>query len=1023
MALSGIADALRNIDCVSAQAVETAFARLFGSSGGLSQALTAVLTIYVALLALNLLTGRAQLRLNMLTPRMLHVGLVLTLATSWAAYQTVAWNVLAAAPDEIASILLGTRGSATQLFAQRLDVLFDVITQSAHLAQSAPAQATVGIAPAVANTSPKPADLLWLASLMLLLGTVGVLIVARIALAAVMGLGPVFIVLALFRGTRGLFEGWVKAALMMALTPLLAVLIGGGTLAMAAPMIRSLSRAGGQVSLGLAANIFVAAFVYLSLMVLALRAAAMITGSWHLGSGGDPASAGRWGGAAVRCGHRRIGCAGCHADRPVPSRNRRTGARSGDEHRQRCARSHAGHGQCAAAPRLAPHRSSLRRPQSVRRDPPGGRPGPARAPARARLPRSAKSTRMTRILALVLMLSLPAGAALADQRIEQLDYSPDRVYTVTGQRSIQTMIEFAADETIENIALGDAAAWQVTPNKRANLIFVKPLLSNTRTNMTVVTDKRRYLFELVNAGPNRRQPFAIRFVYPEDRLAAALLDKQVDTMLGATSAPPLRAATRGSAQPELEDYRRQAHQPGANLRRWRLDLYRLERKQRAAGDFRHRQRWHRRTGQFHRAGRICRGRRSRALLRPAHGQGARSAHQSFAAPAQAGNRDAGFSHAHDQRGNPMIAQQQYDAPGDPRSSLAPEALADAGTSGYPVVASQFARRDRAGLMLGASIALLLGAATLFAMSSSRQQATAPQPLPSESPPAELMAPAPAMLAPAPLPAPAPLAPMPAPAVMPQPFPPPPAMPAGEMVPDRVRAPAVILDNGPAGAGAMAGATPVDAKPARAPREGMTPEEQFALRLGIDAEGVTAQRLQNPAATVAQGTLMTAVLETAINSDLPGYARAVVSQDVKSYDGKRVLIPRGTRLIGEYKSGLTVGQSRAYILWTRLLRPDGVSLALASPATDFAGRNGLGGKVDSHFFKRFGSAILLSVIGAAGQAAGGGNSTVVLAGPQQAVAAGAQRDINIPPTIKVALGQPIRIFTARDLDFSTVSDTR
>ncbi|MEO6716703.1 MAG: type IV secretion system protein [Novosphingobium sp.] len=284
---SGIADALRNIDCVTGNAVETAFSRLFGTSSALSEALTLVLTIYIALLALSLLTGRTQLRLAMLTPRMLQLGLVLTLATSWVAYQSLGWNLLTGAPDEIAGVILGNRGSATQLFAQRLDVLFGVIANSAHLAQGANATATVGMVPAVANMSLKPADLLWLGSLMLLVGTVGVLIVARIALAAVMALGPVFIVLALFKGSRGLFEGWLRAAIMLALTPLFAVLIGGGTLVMAAPMIRSLARAGGQVSLGLATNIFLAAFVYLSLMALAMRAAAMITGSLRLAGGSE----------------------------------------------------------------------------------------------------------------------------------------------------------------------------------------------------------------------------------------------------------------------------------------------------------------------------------------------------------------------------------------------------------------------------------------------------------------------------------------------------------------------------------------------------------------------------------------------------------------------------------------------------------------------------------------------------------------------------------------------------------------
>jgi len=374
----------------------------------------------------------------------------------------------------------------------------------------------------------------------------------------------------------------------------------------------------------------------------------------------------------------------------------------------------------------------------------------------------------------------------------------------------------------------------------------------------------------------------------------------------------------------------------------------------------------------------------------------------------------------------MNARAPLGGSSDPRTDLADEALVAAQTNHFPLVASQFARRDRAGLMFGASIAILLGSATLFAMSTSRQNAQNKQPEPVQTQAADLMAPAPAMVQPAP--AAEPLAVASTPAPTPAPLPP---MPAPAMTNnmgqegERLRAPAVVFDNGagaPAAAAPMAQASPQSAAAANArfAREGMTPEELFAERVSGKADTATPDRMTSPSTTVAQGTLMTAVLETAINSDLPGYARAVISQDVKSFDGRRVLIPRGSHLIGEYKSGLAVGQSRAYILWTRLLRPDGVSIALASPATDYSGQNGLGGKVDSHFIKRFGAAILLSVIGAAGQAVGGGTGTVILSGPQQAVSAGAQRDISIPPTVKVGLGQPIRVFTARDLDFSSVS---
>jgi len=105
-----------------------------------------------------------------------------------------------------------------------------------------------------------------------------------------------------------------------------------------------------------------------------------------------------------------------------------------------------------------------------------------------------------------------------------------------------------------------------------------------------------------------------------------------------------------------------------------------------------------------------------------------------------------------------------------------------------------------------------------------------------------------------------------------------------------------------------------------------------------------------------------------------------------------------------------------VIWQRLTRPDGVSVALASPATGFDGTGGLPGDVDSHFFKRFGSAMLLSVIGGLTTIASGGTS-VVLGGGQSAASTALQQDGQIAPTVRVRQGEPIRVFTARDLDFS------
>jgi type IV secretion system protein VirB6 len=275
---SGIAEALRVVDCMSGEAASFAFARLFGSDAVLGQALTAALTLYIAFYAIGLLTGRSSLSVASLTPRMMTVGIALTFATSWVAYQSVIWNLLVGAPDQIASLLIGTQGSATGLFADRLDTIFAVVAQAAAATEAAAATAAVQASGSLASGP----DLLWLSALLLLLGTVGVLLVSKIGLAAMLALGPVFIIFALFDGTRGLFEGWLKAAVLFAITPLLAVLIGGGTIALLSPMLDSLAAAGAQVPLRLTTTLFLAAAVYCALMVRTLNIAGTMVAGWRL---------------------------------------------------------------------------------------------------------------------------------------------------------------------------------------------------------------------------------------------------------------------------------------------------------------------------------------------------------------------------------------------------------------------------------------------------------------------------------------------------------------------------------------------------------------------------------------------------------------------------------------------------------------------------------------------------------------------------------------------------------------------
>lgn len=353
------------------------------------------------------------------------------------------------------------------------------------------------------------------------------------------------------------------------------------------------------------------------------------------------------------------------------------------------------------------------------------------------------------------------------------------------------------------------------------------------------------------------------------------------------------------------------------------------------------------------------------------------------------------------------------AEADPRLVLDDRQLVDASRNRFPVVAASRPRKDGAGLAAGGAIAVLLGGITFWTMSSHR---THPAPAPAVAvvaQPGVLRAPAP-----------------PVPVVVP---------PHGLLLPSVPTitpaplgaaatgpAPVMVYDTSsaaPAAATApLAAAAPTTAPATRAgsSSQGQGENDQFAARIGDGEVPVaTAQAMASPSTTVTQGTLIPAVLETAIDTDLPGYVRALVSQDVKSFDGSKVLIPRSSRLIGQYKSGLAAGQTRAYVIWSRLIRPDGASVALGSPAIEYGGSSGLSGKVDGHFMKRFGSAALLSVVGGLGSLASSGTSVVLSSGGQSAAGVAASRDASIPPTIRVPQGQPIRIFTARDLDFSGV----
>ncbi|MCI5049712.1 MAG: hypothetical protein MRY32_05205 [Rickettsiales bacterium] len=204
----------------------------------------------------------------------------------------------------------------------------------------------------------------------------------------------------------------------------------------------------------------------------------------------------------------------------------------------------------------------------------------------------------------------------------------------------------------------------------------------------------------------------------------------------------------------------------------------------------------------------------------------------------------------------------------------------------------------------------------------------------------------------------------------------------------------------------------------------------------------ATHLGNLRTTVAQGKIINAVLETAINTDLPGSLRAIVSRDIFPEAGDFKIIPKGSRLIGRYNASLFGGQKRVYVVWTRLIRPDGVDIMINSPLIDQIGQAGVAGQVDTKFTEIFSRALLTSAVtiavAAAADEINGGESTTTTTNTDGSttttsdatteaiiqstsrlggVAEGyLRRYINIQPTILVDQGTTVNVFVNRDLIF-------
>ena len=208
-----------------------------------------------------------------------------------------------------------------------------------------------------------------------------------------------------------------------------------------------------------------------------------------------------------------------------------------------------------------------------------------------------------------------------------------------------------------------------------------------------------------------------------------------------------------------------------------------------------------------------------------------------------------------------------------------------------------------------------------------------------------------------------------------------------------------------------------------------PGELSAFLRPSVATAVRAQVLPTQRLLLPKGAFLDCTLETAIDSTLPGMTTCVMATDAFGVDGEVVLLERGTKLVGETRGQVQQGSARVFVLWSEARTPTGVIVPLASPGADELGRSGLPGTVDRHFWERFGSAMLVSVIDGAIQAAvqsSRGNSGTVIVNPsatQDVMTEVLKGTINIPPTVVKRQGDRIQVLVARDLDFRSVYELK
>jgi type IV secretory pathway VirB10-like protein len=199
-----------------------------------------------------------------------------------------------------------------------------------------------------------------------------------------------------------------------------------------------------------------------------------------------------------------------------------------------------------------------------------------------------------------------------------------------------------------------------------------------------------------------------------------------------------------------------------------------------------------------------------------------------------------------------------------------------------------------------------------------------------------------------------------------------------------------------------------------------------LKAAPEKDTYNPHGLEKPASPyqLMAGTIIAASLVSGLNSDLPGFVIAQVTENVyDTVSGRFLLIPQGSRLVGKYDNVVAFGQERALVVWQRILRPDGSSVVIDNlPATDMSGYAGLADDVDLHTWKLLKGIALATVLGVGSQLAFGSFDSDLVKALSQATQSTTnragqrlvERNLNVQPTLTVRPGWPLRVIVHKDI---------